>query len=473
MSAAAAIPLHAERNDPAPMHSAEAEMSVLGGMLVSPPAIAEVADLLEPEHFHFHQNRVLYRAMLELDRRGTPIEPVTLSDHLRSSGEFDSMGGIAYLAQLWDYVPSAANIEYHARIVLRHATRRRLMAGAAEVQQLVREMADADPETLQAEAERILADAAVKSSGPGPVLVKDLLWPEMERLEDMQKHPDAPLGIMTGLESLDDRLGGLQPGQLVVIAGRPSMGKSALGITNLAADAAIRQGIRTAVFSVESTKPEVTRRLLSSEARVDLQAARKRRNIRDDEYPRLAQAAGLLNAAPLHIDHTPGMTLDQMRVKLRSLVHDHGPIGLAVVDYLQMMSHPAARNRYDEVSAISRGLKRIAQEFELVMVALSQLSRKVEERPSRVPVLSDLRESGQVEQDADVILLLFRPEYYFGATMSVGTGKNKRDENVEGRADVIVGKARDGQTGTARQTWEAEYTHFAEYRGDYRGGGHG
>lgn len=462
MTSATMVPPREEHDARTPMYSEEAELSVLSGMLISPPAIAQVAAILEDSHFFRQPHQVLFRSMLEIDRRGDPVEPVTISDQLRATGDFDLIGGAAFLALLWDYVTTAANIEYHARIVLRHATRRRLAAGARAVDQMVREMADADPEALQAEAERILADAAVKQAGSGAVLVKDLLWPEMERLERMEHEPDAPLGLMTGLEAVDDLVCGMQPGQLVVVAGRPSMGKSAFGVCNVAADAAIRQGVRTAIFSVESPKAEVTRRLMASESRVDLQQVRKRRRLSDDEVPRLGHGVSVLNTAPLHIDHTPGLTLDQMRVKLRKIIHDHGPVGLAVVDYLQTMSHPSAAKRYEEVSQISRGLKRIAQEFELVMVALAQLSRKVEERPSKVPVLSDLKESGDIEQDADGILLLFRPEYYFGETMTVGTGKNKREERVEGQAEVAVAKMRDGRTGKAKVLWEAEYTRFVD-----------
>lgn len=313
-----------------------------------------------------------------------------------------------------------------------------------------------------AEAERLIAGSvSVTGDDEGFESAASLLNGEMLRLEAIDK-PDAEVGVRTGLATVDDMLGGMENGDLVIVAGRPSMGKSAFGVCNIAADAAVRQGLNVAIFSLETKKDRVLTRILGSEAHVNMAAAKKRRRLLDEDYPRIAQGTGLLRTSSLHIDYTPGLTLAQMRVKLRKLVRKVGKIGLVVVDYLQLMTHPKSKHRLDEVNAIASGLKRIAQEFDCPMVALSQLSRRCEERPDKRPMMSDLRESGNLEQDADIIMLLYRAEYYFGPQITVKEGKENRKVTVEGKGEIILAKVRDGQTGTAVVGWEKEHTHFRD-----------
>jgi replicative DNA helicase len=254
----------------------------------------------------------------------------------------------------------------------------------------------------------------------------------------------------------------MEKGDLVLVAARPSMGKSGFAVCNITAHAAVRLKKRTAVFSVETKREKVISRLVGSESRVNMAAARKRGEFREDELSRISDAVALLNSSPLHVDHTPGLTLDKMRVKLRKLIRERGPVELVVVDYLGLMAHPKAKDRIAEVSEISRGLKQIAGEFDVVMVALSQLSRAVEARNDKRPMMSDLRESGTLEQDADLIMLLFRPEYYFGPEVTHGRGKDARKVDVRGKGEVILAKVREGETGIAHCLWEAEFTHFAD-----------
>lgn len=462
------MPVHGGEAHAAPMFSPEAEMSVLGAMIVDPECIPQVAEVLDAGDLYREAHRKLFRAIVTTYETHGRMEMVLLSDRLKSAGDFDAIGGVAYLDELWDFVVSAGNVEYHARIVARHAHRRRVSAGAGEVIAYVRDHPDAAPEELQAEAEKLIGESApqVASRGnPGFVQVREMLWPAMQAIEQLATVDERELGVRTGLEEVDARLGGMQKGDLIVVAGRPSMGKSGAGVCNLAAHAAIREQRNAALFSIETRRDAVMNRLLGSEARVNMFELRKRRRPLDDEYPRLAEAARLLNVARLHVDHTPGLTLDQMRVKARRLVRDFGPLDLVVVDYLQLMVHPKARSRYDEVSAIGSGLKRFAQEFEVPVVALSQLSRAVEQRPDKRPMMSDLRESGTLEQDADVIILLYRPEYYFGPQMEVRRGKDKFQVTVEGKAEWILAKVREGGTGSAHLGWEAAYTHFDNFGG--------
>jgi len=444
--------------------SLEAEMSVVGGMFVESEMIPVALDLVSEKDFHRDQNRRVFKALVALYDRNVAVDSTTLVEQLRQAGDLDAVGGVLYLAELLDAVPSASNIEYHCRIVAKYAARRRLIDASQQIKQFAVSGGDDSAEQMQATAEQLIASAAPRVVDGGLISLRDLLPGELARWESLEKDRTIPIGIRTGLRAVDDKLGPMEAGDLVIVAARPSMGKSAWGINNIAADAAIRQGKLTAVFSVETPRNRLVSRLIASEGRVNMAAAKMRRGFNEDEYPRLAQAAGILNIDRLLIDHTPGLTVDQARVRARKLIQARGPIGLAVFDYLQMMVHPRAKDTRDEVAKIGAGLKRFAQEFECVVVALSQLSRAVEARPDKRPMLSDLRESGTLEQDADVIMLLYRPEYYFGSTMEVRRGKEKQTVNIEGKAEIILGKVRDGATGTAACLFEKEYTYFMDWR---------
>jgi replicative DNA helicase len=452
-----------EETTQAPPFSIQAEMSVVGGMLASPEMIPVAVGVVQAEDFYGEAHRRLFRLIVGLWEQQAPIDTVTVGQRLIDAGSLDAVGGWPYMNELVESVPTGANIEYHAKIVRDKAARRRLIAAGTAIVQSVRDARDESADELQAEAERMLTAVTPKTAGEGLVWVKSLLPAELERLEKLQDEPDKPLGLYTGLTGVDEKLGPMEPGSFVVVAARPAMGKSSYAISNIAADVAIRQRRATAVFSVETPKAQVVTRLMGSEGRVNMTKAKRMRRIEDHEYPRISQASSFLNTAPLFIDHTPGLTVDQMRVKLRKLERERGEVGLVVVDYIQLMSHPKAKDLREEVTKVSQGLKRVAQEFACVVVALSQLSRGVESRPDKKPMMSDLKESGAIEQDADVIMLLYRPEYYFGPTMTVGRGKEAKEINVQGKASVILGKVRDGATGEVACRFEAEFTKFSDW----------
>lgn len=439
--------------------SIEAEMSVLGGMLIDQDAILRSIEIIDESMFYSAAHRRLYRAMVQLWEGGSVIEPVTLSEHLRTTSDFDAVGGAAYLAQLWDYVPTAANLEYHAKIVREKALLRRLIDAATTIIQDTYGL-KGDVDQLLDEAEQRIFEIAQTHERRGFVWIKELLWPAMEQIEILSQTGSAITGVPTGFSDLDVLTAGFQKGDLVIVAARPSMGKTALTL-NIAQHAAIDAQRAVAFFSLEMSKEALVQRMLTSEARVDASRVRTGR-LRDDDYPRLAQAAGLLNTAPVYVDDTAGISILEMRAKARRLKADRPDLALVVVDYLQLMSTGSRmENRQQEVSEISRGLKGLAKELDVPVVALSQLSRAVESRPDKRPMMSDLRESGAIEQDADLIMFLYRPEYYFGPVDSAGN-------NLEGRAELIIGKQRNGATGTVPLHFHKEFTRFESfsYRND-------
>lgn len=434
------------------------EAVVVGVMLFAPEMIPTVLDVVRESDFATDRMRRVFSVIADLSERGAAIDEVSVLARLTERGELEASGG---MRTLLDAVTEAegkgSNVEYHARLVAKQGSKRRTREIAGEIERLAQ--TDIEPEELQAEAERLLADAAPKVAGKGLVHVRDLL-PDMMRHLDEITSKETRLGVTTGLRAVDEKLGPIERGSLVLAAGRPSMGKSAFGVCNVAADVAIRQRRPTAIFSVETDTRGVLKRIAGSEARANMARARRDRDFQDEEYARLGGFMPTLRDAPLWIDHGGGLTVDQIRVKLRRAEHECGDLELVVVDYLQMMTHPKARSRYEEVSAIGTGLKRIATEFDTVVVALAQLSRAVEQRPDKRPMMSDLRESGTLEQDADVVLLLYRPEYYHGPTMTVGKGQSQKTVSVEGKAEIILAKIRDGETGAALVGFEKEYTHF-------------
>ena len=429
-------------------------MSVLGGMLLDADAIVRAIEILDETMFFREAHRRLFRAMVRLWEANGAITPVTVSEALRNAGDFETVGGAAYLAQLWDYVPTAANLEYHAKIVREKAVLRRLIEVSTGIIQ--------DTYANQGEVERLLDEAEQKifqiaqtHERKGFVWIKELLWPAMEQIETLSQQGSAITGVPSGFADLDTLTAGFQKGDLVIVAARPSMGKTAFTL-NVAQHAAISARRAVAVFSLEMSKEALVQRLLTSEARVDASRVRTGR-LRDDDYPRLAQAAGLLNTAPIYIDDTPAISILEMRAKARRLKADRPDLALLIVDYLQLMQgNSRSENRQQEVSEISRGLKALAKELDIPVVALSQLSRAVESRPDKRPMMSDLRESGAIEQDADVIMFLFRPEYYFGPV-------DKDGNSLEGKAELIIGKQRNGATGLVSLMFLKEYTRFESY----------
>ena len=453
-SASPPSPLADARSDRTPPFSVEAEMSVLGGMLIDADAVVRAIEILDETMFFREGHRRLYRAMIRLWESGGAIEPVTLAEALRNAGDYDVVGGAPYIAQLWDYVPTAANLEYHAKIVREKALLRRLIeVSTGIIQDTYANQGEVD--RLLDEAEQRIFQIAQTHDRKGFVWIKELLWPAMEQIEILSQSGSAITGVPTGFHDLDVLTAGFQRGDLAIVAARPSMGKTAFTL-NIAQHAAIAAHKAVAVFSLEMSKEALVQRLLTSEARVDASRVRTGR-LRDDDYPRLAQAAGLLNTAPIYIDDTPAISILEMRAKARRLKADRPDLSLLIVDYLQLMTaNNRTENRQQEVSEISRGLKALAKELDIPVVALSQLSRAVESRPDKRPMMSDLRESGAIEQDADIIMFLYRPEYYFGPV-------DKDGNSLEGRAELIIGKQRNGATGTVSLMFHKEFTRFESF----------
>jgi len=425
--------------------SSEAEQAVLGAMLLDQDAALKAAELLDDTMFYREGHRLLFRSMIALTERGDVIDPVTLRDELLRRGDLDRAGGMEYLGGLIDVVPTAANVEYHAKIVRDKAVLRRLIEAATAIIQDAYEGRATSIEVLDNAEHRVFQVAQFRRAEEF-IRLKELIWPTMERIEQLHTSQGALTGVGTGFTDLDRLTAGFQRGDLVIVAARPSMGKTALAL-NVVQHA-----------SLEMSKEQLVQRLLCSEGLVDAQRLR-RGQLRDEDYPKLARAAGLLGTAPIWIDDSAMLSPLAMRSKARRLKAEHD-VGLVVVDYLQMMQGPTdSESRQQEISFISRSLKALAKELDVPVVALSQLSRAPEQRGGehRRPQLSDLRESGAIEQDADVVCFIYRQEFYDGPT------DPKTNESIEGLAELIVGKQRNGPTGTVKLVFKKEYTRFDNY----------
>lgn len=453
--------------DRSPPYAPEAEYSVLGGMLIDRDAVSRAVEIVDASMFYRESHRRLFRAMTRLFERGEVIDVITVAEDLRRTDELDSVGGLDYVAELLEAVPTAANIEYHARIVREKALLRRLIEASHEIIRDVYEQGEREVETLLDHAESRIFQVAQSHDRAGFVRVKDLLWEAFEEIERLQTQDSPITGLPSGFRDLDRMTTGLQKGDLCIVAARPSMGKTSW-VLNVAATAAIEHQVPVAVFSLEMSKEQLLKRLLSSEGRIDAQHIR-RGGMSPDEHQRLAAAAGHLNSAPIWIDDSPGATVLEMRAKARRLASDlkaeNRELGLIVVDYLQLMAGERnTESRVQEVSQISRGLKALARELDVPVIALSQLSRAPEQRNDKRPMLSDLRESGSIEQDADLVMFLFRPEYYFGPTDNDGN-------SIEGLAELIVAKQRNGPTGSVPLYFFKAYTRFDSLQRDGAGPG--
>ena len=413
-------------------------------------------EVVDDTMFYAERHRRLYRAMVAITERGSVVDPLTLSDELGRRGELDGSGGKEYIGFLVDAVPTAANVEYHAQIVREKALLRRLIEVSTDIVQSAFEARTTASELLD-QAEARIFQVAQQRGNEGFTRIKELLWPTMERIEALQRGGRSVTGVPTGFTDLDEMTSGFQPSDLVIVAARPSMGKTAFTL-NIAQHAAIEAKVPVAFFSLEMSKESLVQRMLTAEARIDAQRLRKGM-LRDDDFPRLARAAGILSSAPVYIDDTPAITLLEMRSKARRLKAD-ADLGMVVVDYLQLMQGPMhSESRQQEVSQISRGLKALAKELSVPVVALSQLSRAPEQRAGDDkgrPQLSDLRESGAIEQDADLIMFIYRPEVYFGPT-------DKDGNALEGRAEIIVGKQRNGPIGNVNLFFHKQFTRFENY----------
>ena len=376
--------------DRTPPYSAEAEMAVLGGMLIDQDAVVRAVELVDDSMFHREAHRRLFRSLVRIWQKGDVIDEITVTEDLRKIGDFEAVGGVAFLASLLDAVPTAANIDYHCKIVREKAILRRLIEASTSIIQETYAW-QGEVEGLMDLAESRIFQLAQSSDRRGFVWIKEILWPTFEKIEQLQANQSAITGVPTGFADLDEYTAGFQNSDLIIVAARPSMGKTAFTL-NIAQHAAIQSQKPVAFFSLEMSKESLVQRVLCAEARVDASRLRRGR-LTDDDYARLAIAAGHLNTAPIYIDDTPGISVLEMRAKARRLKSDRDDLAMIIVDYLQLMvGNGKTESRQQEVSEISRGLKALAKELNIPVVALSQLSRAVESRPDKRPMMSDLRE---------------------------------------------------------------------------------
>jgi replicative DNA helicase len=423
-------------------------------MLMDQDAILRAAEHVDDTMFYREQNRRMFRAMIAISERGEVVDPLTLAEELSRRGELEAGGGKERIGELIDAVPTSANVEYHAKIVKEKALQRRLIETCTALVSEAFEGKTTAAELLD-DAEHRIFQVSQQRGMQGFTRIKELMWPTMERIEALQRGGKTITGVPSGFTDLDEMTSGFQPADLVIVAARPSMGKTAF-ILNVAQYAAIEQKTGVAIFSLEMSKESLVQRMLTAEARVDAQKLRKGM-LRDDDFPRMARAAGILSSAPIWIDDAAGITLLEIRSKARRLKAD-SDIGMVIVDYLQLVQGPAsAESRQQEISQISRSFKMLAKELGVPVIALSQLSRAPEQRAGdHRPQLSDLRESGAIEQDADLVMFIYRQEVYDGPV-------DKDGNSLEGRAEIIIGKQRNGPIGTANLFFHKSYTRFENY----------
>ncbi len=434
--------------DRTPPQDISAEQSVLGGMMLSKDAIADVVEHLKGVDFYKPAHELVYEAILDLYGRGEPADAVTVAAELTKRGEIGRVGGAPYLHTLISMVPTAANAGYYARIVRERAVLRRLVEAGTRIVQLgyAADGGDVDDLVNNAQAE-VYAVTEQRTSEDYAVLA-DILNGTMEEIEAAGNRGDGMIGVPTGFIELDRLTNGLHPGQMIVLAARPAIGKSTMAL-DIARAASIKHGLTSAIFSLEMTRNEITMRLLSAEARVALQNMRKGQ-MRDEDWQKLAATMGKISSAPLFIDDSPNMSLMEIRAKCRRLKQRHD-LKLVIVDYLQLMSSgKRVESRQQEVSEFSRALKLLAKELEVPVIAISQLNRGSEQRTDKKPMLSDLRESGAIEQDADVVILLHREDFY------------ERESPRAGEADFIVAKHRNGPTDTIVVAFQGQYARFVD-----------
>lgn len=438
-----------------PPQSLEAEQATLGAMLMERDAIARVVDLLEPEDFYGPQHQMLYRAMVDLFSDSEPVDLVTLPARLADRGQLEAVGGKRYLVALQEVAPTAAAVGYYAKIVREKATLRGLIRAGGEIQELAFGSGDEEVESVVDRCEQVIFAVGERTITPAFTPLRELLGQTYDRIDEMQESHRPGTGILSGFDDVDGYLSGLQPSELIVVAARPSMGKTAFAL-NIAVHVAKTQSKTVAVFSLEMAKEQLALRTLCSEAGVNQQSVRQGFIERSD-MDRIATAAGQLYKAPVYFDDTPTMNVLEMRGKARRLRAEHG-LDLIVVDYLQLVSgYGRFENRNQEISQVARSLKALARELRVPVIACSQLSRAVEARGApRRPLLSDLRESGSIEQEADVVLFLYRP-FYYGEPELRAAKYLETDRHI---AEIIVAKQRNGPTGIARLAWVDEFVRF-------------
>ena len=433
---------------PLPPQNLDAEESVLGAMMLAPGAIGAVSEVLDAGDFYRESHAKIYRSALALYAKGEPVDAITLVDELELRGELEAVGGRARVHELAALVPATANAAFYARIVREMATLRNLIAAGQEVARLGWER-PGETTDLVDRAEQLIFELSQNRITTEFTHIEALLKESFERITALYEAGADVTGVASGFRDLDRLTSGFQPGNLIIVAARPSMGKSALGLC-MAANLAVRDEIPVGLFTLEMSKAEVTQRLMCSEAKVESQRLRTGK-LAPDDWPRLTAACDKLAKAPLYVDDTGSITLMEIRSKARRLKAREPNLGLVIVDYLQLMtSGQTAENRVQEVSQISRQLKVLARDLEVPILAMSQLSRAVEQRHDKRPILSDLRESGSIEQDADLVMFVYRDEYY------------NDDSDQQGLAEIILAKHRNGPTDAIKLSFLKRYAKFAD-----------
>ena len=438
-----------------PPHSIEGEQAVLGGLLLSPRAFDQVADVITETDFYREDHRLIYRAIHELSNKGKPCDAVTVTEWFESHGKVDQVDGGGYISQLASSTPSAANVKAYADIVREKSILRQLIDVGAEITSSAFSSEGRDSRDLLEEAERrvfAIADQGMRTSS-GFVSVQDTLKEAIEKIQELHEFEGEITGTPTGFKDFDKLTAGLQNSDLIIVAGRPAMGKTTLAM-NIAENAAIKHNVPVAIFSMEMSALQLVMRLFSSLGQID-QTRLRTGNLDELDWPKLTSAMNLLHKSHIFIDETPSLSPSELRARARRLKREHN-IGMIVVDYLQLMSVPGSNeNRATEIAEISRSLKAIAKELHVPVMALSQLNRALEQRPNKRPVMADLRESGAIEQDADLIVFIYRDEVY------------NEDTPEKGKAEIIIGKHRNGPTDTVALSFQGQWLRFVNYAPEY------
>ena len=429
-----------------PPHDEDAEQAVLGSMLTDNDAVMAAVEVLKEDAFYREDNKIIYQAILNLYSKSEPIDIITLKDELESMGKFEQVGGFEYLASLPDKVPTTANVQKYIKIVEEKSVLRNLIKTANEIIELGYNPTE-DVEDIMDGAEKKIFDIMQSKNTKSYTPIKDVLVESFTNLEKLYNQKQHVTGVPTQFYDLDDKTAGLHGSELILVAARPAMGKTAFAL-NIATNAALRANVPVAIFSLEMSKDQLVNRMLCSEAMVDSNKVRTGK-LDEEDWTKLAGSIGPLSEAEIYIDDTPGITVTEIRAKCRKLKLEKN-IGMVVIDYLQLVQGSNRRNgsREQEISEISRSLKILAKELDVPVIALSQLSRAVEQRDDHRPMLSDLRESGAIEQDADIVMFLYRDDYY---------NKESAEKDI---AEVIIAKQRGGSTGTVKLYWMGNYTKF-------------
>ncbi|WP_290078691.1 replicative DNA helicase [Lactobacillus taiwanensis] len=438
-------------------HDSEAEKAVLGAVFLDPEAIIDASDVLQPDDFYEHANRIVFQAMLNISDREEVIDPITLQDELKKNNQVDDIGGIAYVTELSMATPTAVHVTYYAKIVKRKAILRNLIATSQRIIQNAIEGSDDVTDILDDAESQIMGVSQDNASG-GFKSIHDVLNTAMEEINSIPDDGNTVTGLPSGFSELDKMTTGFHDDELIILAARPGVGKTAFAL-NVAQFVGLKTDKTVAMFSLEMGAEQLVQRMLASEGLIDSQHLRTGQ-LTDEEWRKLVVAAGSLDNTSIYIDDTPGIKMSEIRAKARRLAKEKGNLGLIVIDYLQLIEGPRSESRQQEVSAISRQLKKLAKELHIPVIALSQLSRSVEQRQDKRPVLSDIRESGSIEQDADIVAFLYRDDYYRDERDEDDEGEVEAEED-NGEVEVIIEKNRSGTRGTVKLMFSKPYNRFS------------